>query len=90
MKRFIFFVNFALALALGSTTAVAQTSFEQGGANVTWWAGLEDFSPTVATCVRKTTLPDENGKTITDVEEATDLVGDSSIGIYLHFKKTGK
>lgn len=79
-----------MTMRFSTNSKIPQTSFEQGGANVTWWAGLEDFSPTVATCVRKTTLPDENGKTITDVEEATDLVGDSSIGIYLHFKKTGK
>ena len=79
-----------MTMRFSTNSKIPQTSFEQGGANVMWWAGLEDFSPTVATCVRKTTLPDENGKTITDVEESKGLMGDSSITVYLHFKKTGK
>lgn len=83
-------ISQTMTMRFSTNSKIPQTSFEEGGANVMWWAGLEDISSAEATCVRKTTLPDENGKIITDVEESKDLMGDSNITIFLHFKKTNK
>lgn len=69
-----------------TNSKIPQTSFEYGGENVMWYAGLDEFEPTGYSFVRTSILDAGDGKTEPYVETATELIGDSSINVYLHFK----